>query len=151
MGSCSHHSRQSPSVMELALTRKMLKHLGAGAPGLFCQRSIISNLKLSSPALSLETRSGTLPAECHLTGVVSGAWGLPRDIWVWPLQLYKAKRSLLYVSTEAQTQGQLNQDPCWTNPIVNCVHQQGRTFLCGPGMSGPIGRVPACISVPAAA
>ena len=51
----------------------MLKHLGAGALGLFCQRSIISNqASFSCPELGDQIRDSTIRMPPHW----SGQWGL---------------------------------------------------------------------------
>ena len=51
--------------------------------------------------------------------------------------LYKAKRRLPYVSTEDQTQGQFNQDPCWINPSSIVFIHSGKPFFVDLEFPGP--------------
>lgn len=77
-------------------------------------------------------------------------WPTLLAIWVWPLQLYKAKMGPSLCIQRGPKSGTFKLGHLWTNTVANCIHPQWRLSLCRPEMSRPIGRVLSGISVPKA-
>lgn len=101
------------------------------------------HLKLPSPALRWESRSGNLPAEWNLTGSDQCCRGWSGEAnftgqLIWPLPLDEAKTvPSSYSQKGPNSQWQLNRNPWWTNPAAPEFSSSGSFLSVDPEDSFP--------------
>lgn len=155
LGPRSHRSRQ-PSLSNITCSAQE----GGETSGGRCSWAILlgthnmqSEASFSCPEFGRQIRDSSRRMQLHwggrhCMGVTESNGQLYQPSGWDVFNFTRPEWSLLYTPREDQTQGQLNQDTCWTNPVARCVHPQWWTFLFRPGMFRPICRVPPGISVP---